>query len=367
MMNLLNEYELAFGMLPSEPDSNQVLYVENHRNADLEQYITRNLKYIKRTFELYGLEFIYMPDMVDSMPNDVLRDAAGYYTPWLKHTDVDALRDACRIAIDELYSKVNLKDDAPAVVDCRGRAFKVDVRPMDYDALFYQIAQAYGHKNYASVSKHTLFREADWEACEAELKENDLPLPGVVIAEDEPTTYGNPYEYAQADQMYEELKRNHAGWWLEQLFAAQMRKDEVISRIVVDSPRRLLLPDYNNMEIRMNPATMAFYLLYLKHPEGIRFKELINYRQELYRIYSYTTKSDDKEAIERAVDAMVNQLDGNQNVHRSRIKTAIRNAFKDKFCERYARMYYLDGTKGEPMKVEIAREKDKIDWTKADL
>ena len=85
------------------------------------------------------------------------------------------------------------------------------------------------------------------------------------------------------------------------------------------------------------------------------------------RIDSYTTKSDDKETIARTVDAMVDQLDGNQNVQRSRIKAAIRNAFKDKFCEKYARMYYLDGTRGEPMKIEIAKEKDKIDWTKADL
>ena len=64
---------------------------------------------------------------------------------------------------------------------------------------------------------------------------------------------------------------------------------------------------------------------------------------------------------------MVDQLNGSQDVHRSRIKAAIRDAFQDKFCERYASIYYLDGKRGEPMKIEIASQKDKIDWTKADL
>lgn len=347
MMNLLNEYELAFGVLPSEPESNQVLYVENHKNAHLETFITTNLEEIKRTFNHFGLEFIYLPDYMDNMPEDELRDTASYYVPWLNPTDLDSLRNACKIAIEELYNNVHLKDDVPVVVNSKGRAFKVDVRPRDYNAIFYQIAQAYSEKN--RIKEYILY-------------DDELECECSEIAEE--SIVG---EFTRADQMYEELKKNHSAWWLEELFASQLRTDEVISRIVIDSPRRLLLPDYNDMEIKMTPATMAFYLLYLKHPEGIRFKELINYRQELYRIYGYTTKSDDKETIARTVDAMVDQLNGNQNVHRSRIKAAIRNAFKDKFCEKYACMYYLDGTKGKPMKIEIAKEKDKIDWTMADL
>ena len=347
MMNLLNEYELAFGVLPSEPESNQVLYVENHKNAQLEAYITTNLKDIKRTFKHFGLEFIYLPDYMDNMPEDELRDTASYYVPWLKPTDLDSLRDACKIAIEELYNKVHLKDDVPAVVNSKGRAFKVDVRPRDYSALFYQIAQAYSQND--RIKEYNLY-DAELE-CECS-----------VIAEE---TIIN--EYFRADQMYEELKKNHSAWWLEELFAAQMRTDEVISRIVIDSPRRLLLPDYNNMEIKMTPATMAFYLLYLKHPEGIRFKELVNYKKELYRLYSYTTKSDDKERILSTVDRMVDQLNGSQDEHRSRIKEAIDKAFTNQMCERYAKMYYLDGKRAEPMKIEIASQQDKIDWTKADL
>ena len=116
------------------------------------------------------------------------------------------------------------------------------------------------------------------------------------------------------------------------------------------------------MQINLTPATMAFYLLFLKHPEGIRFKELVNYRNELYKLYCYTTRSTDKMAIARTVDIMVAQLDGNQNIQRSRIKAAINKSFKAHFCEETAKWYYLDGKRGEPMKIAIAKLQDKIKW-----
>lgn len=389
MINLLNEYELAFGELPNEPKSNQVLYVENHRNAELELYITTNLEEIKKTFESFGLEFIYLPEFVDSMTGEELKNTASYYVPWLKPTDLDTLRSACKIAINELYNKVHLKNDVPAIVNNRGRAFMVDVpHPRHYFALFYQIAAAYCEteedvpfdnifgrpdvslcatrpEEHEDDIKPTLFTVEDYKFFEErEEAEYKLSHPKVHMVQEELVLKN---EFARADRMYEELKKTHRGWVLEALFAEQQRKDEIISKIVIQSPRKLILPDYNSMEIKMAPATMAFYLLYLKHPEGIKFKDLVNYRKELYRIYSYTTKSDDKERITRTVDRMVDQLNGSQDEHRSRIKEAIDEAFTDQMCEKYARLYYLDGTRGEPMKIEIAKEKDKIDWTKADL
>ena len=47
-----------------------------------------------------------------------------------------------------------------------------------------------------------------------------------------------------------------------------------------------MLPDYNDMEIKMEPIVKAVYLLFLKHPEGIAFKCLPDYRQELAEIYT---------------------------------------------------------------------------------
>lgn len=58
---------------------------------------------------------------------------------------------------------------------------------------------------------------------------------------------------------------------LEQL----IHPDDRLSRLVITKDYRLLLPDYNNMEIKMEPLVKAVYFLFLKHPEGILFKHFL--------------------------------------------------------------------------------------------
>ncbi len=352
MMNLLNEYELAFGVLPNEPDSNQVIYIENHKNIKLEWYIKGHLYSLKRLFSEHGLEFVYLPELIDCVDDDTLMNAARYYVPWLNTNDLKALREACKISIEQLYEKVKLKDDVPAVVNGNGRAFKVDVsREREYSILFSQIAEAYS-KDAERNDPHILYRMRPVEDEGSKMSE-----PGITYQSENPLND----EYTQADKLYDELKKTYPSFALEAILSAQLRKDEVTSKIVINNPRKLILPDYN-LEIGMTPATMAFYLLYLKHPEGIKFKDLIDHRDELYKLYNYTTKSSDKQAIAHTVDVMVAQIDGNQDVQRSRIKAAIRNTFRAHVCERYAQAYYLEGERGEPMKIAVASEPDKVDW-----
>ena len=57
---------------------------------------------------------------------------------------------------------------------------------------------------------------------------------------------------------------------LEQL----IHSDDRLSRIVITKDYRIVLPDYQNMEIKMEPIVKAVYLLFLKHPEGIYLQML---------------------------------------------------------------------------------------------
>lgn len=356
MMNLLNEYELAFGVLPNEPDSNQVIYIENHKNIKLEWYIKGHLYDLKDLFFRHGLEFVYMPELIDCIDDNKLLEAAKYCIPWLKSTDLKNLREACQISIEQLYDKVKLKGNVPAVVNAKGRAFKVDVRrEWEYGILFKQIAEAYA-KEVEQNKPIIRYRFATQEE-----GSNKLSEPASSDQSESPLDD----EYATANMMYVELKSMFPSWALESILASYLRKNDVTSKIVINHPRKLLLPDYN-LEIVMPPATMAFYLLYLKHPEGIKFKDLVDHRDELYKLYSYTTKSGNKKAIAHTVDVMVAQIDGNQDVQRSRIKAAIRNTFRAHVCERYAQAYYLEGERGKPMKIAVASEPGKVEW-KVDL
>ena len=92
-----------------------------------------------------------------------------------------------------------------------------------------------------------------------------------------------------------------------------------LSRLVITEDYRFVLEDYHK-EVELQPVHKAVYLLFLTHPEGIEFKRLAEYREELTRYYMATAKMMDKEKIIESVDHLINPLDNAINEKCSRIK-----------------------------------------------
>ena len=108
-----------------------------------------------------------------------------------------------------------------------------------------------------------------------------------------------------------------------------------LSRLVITKDYRFILEDYHQ-EVELQPVHKAVYLLFLAHPEGIEFKRLADYREELTRYYMATAKMMDKEKIIEGVDHLVNPLDNAINEKCSRIK----KVFLDMMDE-YTASYYI--------------------------
>ena len=109
-----------------------------------------------------------------------------------------------------------------------------------------------------------------------------------------------------------------------------------LSRLVITSDYRFLLPDLGNVEVDLQPVHKAVYLLFLNHPEGIEFKHLSEYKDELRQWYRKTAKMMDLGKIEESVVHLTNPLDNAINEKCSRIK----RAFLDVMDE-YAASYYI--------------------------
>ncbi len=109
-----------------------------------------------------------------------------------------------------------------------------------------------------------------------------------------------------------------------------------LSRLRITSDYRLLLTDYGNREIELQPVHKAVYLLFLNHPEGIEFKRLSDYRDELTQYYSATAKMLDKEKIDEGVAHLVDPLDNAINEKCSRIKKVIMD-----MMDEYTASYYI--------------------------
>jgi hypothetical protein len=125
-----------------------------------------------------------------------------------------------------------------------------------------------------------------------------------------------------------------------------------LSKLIITSDYRILLPDYNDIEIKMEPLVKAVYLLFLKHPEGIAFKNLPAYRQELTKIYSEVRPWGLSDRALRSIEDVTNPMLNSINEKCARI----RGAFVGQFDDHLARHYYVDGLRGEAKKIALPRD-----------
>lgn len=124
-----------------------------------------------------------------------------------------------------------------------------------------------------------------------------------------------------------------------------------LSRMVITEDFRIVLPDYDNMEIAMPVLSKVLFFFYLRHPEGVLFKELSDYRGELSELYRSISPREDMEKMERSIDDICDSTKNSVNEKCSRIKAA----FVGRFQEKLAKQYYITGGPGLPKRITLDR------------
>lgn len=131
----------------------------------------------------------------------------------------------------------------------------------------------------------------------------------------------------------------------------QLLKDSItLSPILVDRHYKIFLPAFGHQEVKMHALPKALYLFYLRHPEGVAFKELYLHHPELLRIYYKVTNKSDKQEIIKAIDDLVDMTNPSINQKTSRI----RESFRQLMDEETASHYYISGNPGEPKKILLS-------------
>ena len=112
-------------------------------------------------------------------------------------------------------------------------------------------------------------------------------------------------------------------------------------------------PVMKNCTIPAPPTIVkAVYLLFLKHPEGIVFKDLPDYRKELTEIYVKLKPYGLSDRVVQSIEDVTNPLLNSINEKCARI----RGAFVGLFDDHMARHYYIDGLRGEAKKISLPRD-----------
>lgn len=163
---------------------------------------------------------------------------------------------------------------------------------------------------------------------------------------------------------------------VSEMVLAELLKPEPevkLSRLHITADYRIFLPDYGNMEIEMTPLVKTVFFLFLRHPEGIRIKDLIDFRDELWIIYRILKGQYDfpVNCIPATIDLPIEEFIAgppksiadlcditNNSINEKCAR--IKEAFILRFHEGVARHYFITGGRGEPKRISLPA--DLIEW-----
>ena len=150
---------------------------------------------------------------------------------------------------------------------------------------------------------------------------------------------------------YKMLRLKEYGINEKDIFSTLHTGDHPLPKLIISRNYKIFLGD-EGKEVHMEPLVKAVFLLFLRHPEGINFKDLPDYREELTRIYDkirpWGLTDRAMQSLENVTNPMLNSI--NEKCAR------IRAAFINKFDEHLAKNYYITGERGEAKKITLPRD-----------
>lgn len=125
-----------------------------------------------------------------------------------------------------------------------------------------------------------------------------------------------------------------------------------LSHLRITHHKAIILDDFDRQEVKMDTLTKSVFLLFLKHPEGIRYKDLCDHRRELESIYLSISGRSNLESMRKSISDLTDSVTSNSiNEKVSKAK----KAFRDVVDERIAKFYYIDGKQGAAKSIALDR------------
>lgn len=350
------EFDNELGLFVYPLEYPKVLfYVENKYNDVLNAFFKKHpdIQFSKRC------KFVYLPGFGRNLADDV--DFLYYHYP---HYDIN---DHLHLALDSSYP-------------LRFLSYLEDAENIRHGLMLFE----YGYSKYGFKEIKGSFYPLE-EGTDEQLIEQ---LKNITSRFDK-IVNGVVYSIAEKPKLEEGVDENYADEWnhwivddnkvavivdeireriealkkrgLDERFLLSLLKEEPkLSRLVVTKDFRIILPDYHDMEIKMEPLNKAVYLLFLRHPEGIVFKCLPDYREELTEIYRQIRPNGLNEKALKSIENVTNPTLNSINEKCARI----RGYFISEFSESIAREYYIFGFRGHPKMISLSRKL--VEWESND-
>ena len=300
---------------PEIMKQNCLIFMESGHNRVANNIIQRNEGYIRekmshmveKQFGEYGIKepakFIYMPELaqerekkiryyapaynilapVPALPTNALAMFLNYgnispcffrYEGWTKDKDNNSINPVFSI----YFFCCDTMEDGPSMID---HLFSI------YDDIDKKKREE--EKRLAEIEEQMAF------ACNSREDADDVDKASRITdfdlspAFNENSTADERFDHDTQQLMKEvwekinQLRLNGVDEWIIQQLALPHNR---LSRLVVTKDFKIILPDYNYMEIKMEPIVKSVFLLFLENEDGIPFKCLSDYRERLTTIYN---------------------------------------------------------------------------------
>jgi hypothetical protein len=359
--------------------NDSILFIEDKRDDFLNSYIQRNLERINKRLKEKNMQLIYFPSFQLEHINNrkPILEFLRYRLPVLYSLTDSELSDAIQI----LFKKISSVEFYRIVLEELELSFFK--KPCLLRNIFDGSAETknkFTYKHIEYETKEDLDKLFDWY-----IEEVKIPIHIAYYSSTKP-----PVEYdadwyfgIESKQDTEELKQRIDAIKAEGKFGVladaimyilETIKDEkpeihckvkpmlekrklleskvILSRILIDKRYNIFLTDFGNREVKMHALPKTVYIFFLKHLNGVRFKELYQHKTELLEIYNLITNISDKEEIEEKIKDLVDMKKNSINEKCSNIRASFRKIMD----EHIAKHYYIDGMNGEPKKISLPND-----------
>ena len=136
---------------------------------------------------------------------------------------------------------------------------------------------------------------------------------------------------------------------------AYLHSAESLAPMIISRGYKIYLGE-ERKEVHLEPIVKSLYLLFLQHPEGIIFKDLPDYRQELASIYNKVRPWGLTDRAMQSIEDVTNPMLNSINEKCAKIK----KVFEAMLDNSIAEQYYIKGKRGQVKRINLPR--DLVTW-----
>lgn len=362
-------YTLGLKQLPFEQDTRQIIYIESEYDIDINNLIKLNYLEICDYFQRCGYKFCYLPWLTREFEEG---EDYKYFIPYRKNKR-ERLVIKSDFILDYMVHPEKKKNISPSLLYYHPDCIRDDYPEAECQYFGVTITKESFEESsdLSSVLKaiiknimdhrEPLIRFQKVSRVEYDIRDEEEIGASCRVAEDfnyDADLFFDSESRVLMEEIRERIEKLNKKGIGTYIIKQLLKEDnDKLSRLFITKGYRIILPDYKNIEIRMTPLPKAVFILFLNHPEGILFKHLTDYQDELLDIYKKVKgplfeSSSGMKSIEDVTNPLSNSI--NEKCAR------IRESFVSQFDERLSRWYFVDGKRGEPKKIALPR--NLVEW-----